>query len=612
MSATDDWAHGWTDEQIDSLRKRFREVYAQAEREMSDKIGEWAKEYDEQNQEWWKLLESGERTEEEYKAWLEEQVLRRDWMEGMAQQLSIDATRADEKCMQMVADEVPRIFGENANWEAFDISRAVGRDLNFTIYNEDAVRLLISDAPDTVHIPALDNGKDLAWNHQHFTSSITQGILQGESIPNVTKRLMTVLAIDERAATRAARTAMTGAESAGRQHSMERAERMGIPLRKTWRAKLDGRTRQSHRELDGTSVSVSGYFVWGDVRAERPADPTCPAWFICNCFTADNLVASDSEILKSYRHKYSGKLVTINTATGVKFTCTPNHPILTASGWVGAEHLHEGSSVLITSVIDSKVPSGNPDVNHVMPSFEAIHELLGMLSVKRATALGVDFHGDVSTSDVEIIFKKRLLRVDWDSLGYEEVAKLLLKDANSLDPAFSTLCKRLFGVMGAKSCGLRCEGIALSFLAGHLAHPDVHGLGTPPSLDSTPIENPVYDVSGVANLDGEFIDGLSGKVRADHVVSIKVTYGTAQVYNLQTENGYYFAGCSDNMIVAKNCRCTLGNEVDIEGIPPRVVRRTSKLPKNVSYEDWKSGTYRTDAAGNETKSSMVERGLIYG
>lgn len=342
MSATDDWAHGWTDEQIDSLRKRFREVYAQAEREMSDKIGEWAKEYDEQNQEWWKLLESGERTEEEYKAWLEEQVLKRDWMEGMAQQLSIDATRADEKCMQMVADEVPRIFGENANWEAFDISRAVSRDLNFTIYNEDAVRLLIKDAPDTVHIPELDNGKDLAWNHQHFTSSITQSILQGESIPNVTKRLMTVLAMDERAATRAARTAMTGAESAGRQHSMERAERMGIPIRKTWRAKLDGRTRQAHRELDGESVPVSGYFTWGNINIDRPGDPTCPAHMIANC------------------------------------------------------------------------------------------------------------------------------------------------------------------------------------------------------------------------------------------------------------------------------RCTLGNEVDIDGIPPRVVRRTSKLPKNVSYEDWKSGTYRTDAAGEETKSSMVERGLIYG
>ena len=244
--------------------------------------------------------------------------------------------------MQMVADEVPRIFGENANWEAFDISRAVGRDLNFTIYNEDAVRLLISDAPDIVHIPALDNGKDLAWNHQHFTSALTQSILQGETLPQAAKRLSMVLGMDERAATRAARTAMTGAESAGRQHSMERAERMGIPLRKTWRAKLDGRTRQSHRELDGTSVSVSGYFVWGDVKAERPADPTCPAWFI------------------------------------------------------------------------------------------------------------------------------------------------------------------------------------------------------------------------------------------------------------------------------SNCRCTLGNEVDVEGIPPRVVRRTSKLPKGVSYDDWKAGTYRTNAAGEETKSSMVERGLIYG
>jgi hypothetical protein len=278
-----DWAHEWTDGRIDELRRRFRQVYAQAEREMGDKIVEWAKEYDRQNQEWWQWLESGARTEDEYRAWLEEQVLKRDWLEGMARQLSVDAARADEKCMQMVADEVPRVFGENANWEAFDISRAVGRDLNFAIYNEDAVRLLIRDAPDVVHIPALDSGMDLAWNRQHFTSALTQSILQGETLPQAAKRLSMVLGMDERAATRAARTAMNGAESAGRQHSMERAESMGIPLRKAWRAKLDGRTRQSHRELDGTSVPVSGYFVWGDVRAERPGDPTCPAWFICNC-----------------------------------------------------------------------------------------------------------------------------------------------------------------------------------------------------------------------------------------------------------------------------------------------------------------------------------------
>jgi hypothetical protein len=278
-----DQAHDWTDEQIDALRRRFREVYAQAEREMSDKIGEWAKEYDEQNQEWWKLLESGEKTEEEYKAWLEEQVLRRDWMESMAQRLSIDATRADEKCMQMVADEVPRVFGENANWEAFDISRATGLDLNFTIYNEDAVRQLILNVPGIVYLPQLDNGKDLLWNHQHFTSALTQSILQGESLPRAAKRLSMVLGMDERAATRAARTAMTGAESAGRQHSMERAESMGIPIRKTWRAKLDGRTRQAHRELDGESVAVSGYFTWGGINIDRPGDPTCPAHMIANC-----------------------------------------------------------------------------------------------------------------------------------------------------------------------------------------------------------------------------------------------------------------------------------------------------------------------------------------
>lgn len=278
-----EWSHDWTDRQIEDLLHRFRVVYADAQKGARESLEKWGAEYDRQNEEWWGWLERGERTEDEYRAWLDEQAMNREWHESMIEQLTVDAVNADRKCMQMVADDIPRIFAENANFEAYTISRDVERNLNFTIYNEDTARLLIQERPDLVVIPEIDEVKDVIWNRRRFYSVLTQSIIQGDSIPDATERLMSVFGMDERSATRAARTAITGAESAGRQHSMERAVRMGVRLRKTWRANLDGRTRLAHRELDGETVDVSQSFTWGDVVAQRPADPTCPAWFTANC-----------------------------------------------------------------------------------------------------------------------------------------------------------------------------------------------------------------------------------------------------------------------------------------------------------------------------------------
>lgn len=278
-----DRAHEWTDGQIEDLCKRFHEVYDQAEREMRERLGDFFETFEQDNARWLDMLDSGEVTRREYDHWLESQTMNREWMESMVDRLSNDAVNADRICMNMVADDVPRVFAENANWEAFDVCHATKLDLNFTLYNEDAVRRLMANDGRVVSVPRFNEAADIAWNRRKFTSCITQSILQGESVPRAAARIATVFGMGERAATRAARTAMTGAESAGRQHSMERAESMGVPIKKTWRANLDGRTRQAHRDLDGVTIPVSEYFTWDYIKAERPGDPECPPEFICNC-----------------------------------------------------------------------------------------------------------------------------------------------------------------------------------------------------------------------------------------------------------------------------------------------------------------------------------------
>lgn len=59
-----------------------------------------------------------------------------------------------------------------------------------------------------------------------------------------------------RAATRIARTSVTAAESAGRLSALERAKALGIDCQIEWLATLDGRTRHSHRVVDGERVML--------------------------------------------------------------------------------------------------------------------------------------------------------------------------------------------------------------------------------------------------------------------------------------------------------------------------------------------------------------------
>lgn len=283
-----DQAHEWTDEQIEELRRKFRKTYRQAAKEMRGKLDTFMADYDKKNAEWKAKVRSGDATQDEYDAWLKEMATDHDFVSGMAESLAQDAVRADKQAMDYINDAIPQVYAENANFAAWSIESELGRDTHsFDLYDQSTVRRLISepDAP-LLPKPKVDARKDKPWNQRKLTSAITQSVLQGESIPNTAKRLMMVLKMDENAATRVARTAMTGAENAGRIDSYKRAEMIGIQLEQEWMATLDERTRMSHRELDGQHVPVGEYFIASKTTGNKllfPGDPSAPGEDVYNC-----------------------------------------------------------------------------------------------------------------------------------------------------------------------------------------------------------------------------------------------------------------------------------------------------------------------------------------
>ena len=127
---------------------------------------------------------------------------------------------------------------------------------SFTLVDADTVRNLAVTDTSLLPYKEIDPAKDIPWNMKKINAETLQGILQGESMDKIAKRIMNVQEMNKTQAIRSARTIVTGAENKGRQDSYKRAEKDGIVMKREWIATNDSRTRHWHAELDGVEVDI--------------------------------------------------------------------------------------------------------------------------------------------------------------------------------------------------------------------------------------------------------------------------------------------------------------------------------------------------------------------
>lgn len=238
------------------------------------------KDYAKQNSHLKAALKAKEITKTQYKNFLKDYAQRNNWFMDNIGALSKDLVQVDKKAMEMVRNEFPSVLAINYNYATYTIEKVANMSTNFTLIDETTAKILIDQEPSLIGRFQTDEVKDLSWNRKKITSAITQGVLQGESIPEIAQRIATVGYMDMRNATKAARTAMTCAQNMGRIKSYRRAEAMGIELKKMWIATLDGRTRDTHRQLDGVAIGTDEEFDNGLL---YPADPSGDAAEVSNC-----------------------------------------------------------------------------------------------------------------------------------------------------------------------------------------------------------------------------------------------------------------------------------------------------------------------------------------
>lgn len=286
-----DKGHKKADKELKALEKRIQKEYGQAYTEMKEKTEAWLETFRQRETKMLADLREGKITHKDYIEWRQNNMLSTKQMKGIVGDLSRTLDKYDERANELINGHAKSVFVSQYNYGVREVKDALGNKvdssaLSFSLVDEHTVNRLLKE--DIKLLPKIDDDdkskkKRKKWNEQKLQSALTQGILQGDPIDKMAKRLQTVEKMTSGQAVRTARTMTTSAENGGRMASYHDAEEMGIEMMKTWVATLDDRTRDAHAELDGVTIPVDEPFrnSIGDIMF--PADPDADGENVYNC-----------------------------------------------------------------------------------------------------------------------------------------------------------------------------------------------------------------------------------------------------------------------------------------------------------------------------------------
>ena len=325
-----DKAHRLTDEKLEEMEKRLSAIYSRAEKEIQKTADEYFSKFAKQDEAKRKLLEQGKITEDEYKKWRKGKVMYGKRFTEMKEQCAKQLLNVNQTALAYVNDELPEVYAINYNALAKSVDGVGG--YSFTLVDADTVRNLAVTDTSLLPYKEIDSAKDIPWNMKKINAETLQGILQGESMDKIAKRLRNVQEMNRTQAIRSARTLVTGAENKGRLDSHKRAEEDGIILEEKWVATKDGRTRHSHAMLNGETKKTNETFSNG---LEYPGDPSGRPEEVYNCrctMTAKVLGFKKVQVQKAMAHQTQPPATTedaIRTANdlGVKYAQFEKMPL---------------------------------------------------------------------------------------------------------------------------------------------------------------------------------------------------------------------------------------------------------------------------------------------
>jgi SPP1 gp7 family putative phage head morphogenesis protein len=283
-----DRAHRWTDRKIEDIERELARIYRRAEKEVGEKwksyMGEVGKRVEDAQKAYDAAKASGDkdlirRTGMQLSKAKKEMTITNAHYKELTRTTAKEISRVNETAAAYVNGQLPEVYARNYNHVASGISTGM-KGYSFELVDASTVRNLALSDKTLLPYKVIDGVKDVRWNVQRVNSEVLQGILQGDSMPNIAERLSKVLGMNETSAIRNARTSVTSAENKGRMDMIEDAEEKGVHTQKMWIATKDNRTRDSHLDIDGDLADPDDTFANGLL---YPGDPNGAPEEVYNC-----------------------------------------------------------------------------------------------------------------------------------------------------------------------------------------------------------------------------------------------------------------------------------------------------------------------------------------
>ncbi len=280
-----DAAHRATDKELERIERKLSKIYEQAAKELQEKADKYFERFKQLDAQKQALVKAGRMTEQEYKTWRQNKIMTGQHWTAMQKQAAERLVRADREAIEYTNGRLPYVYSLNYNSVAEGLETRL-KGYSFELVDEATVRNLATSDKTLLPYKVVDGKKAERWHTQRVNAEVTQGILQGESIPKIAKRLKNNVGMTAKgSAVRNARTSVTSAENKGRIDMLHDARKKGVIADKIWLAAHDSRTREAHLDLDGQQVPEDEAFqsILGEI--EYPGDPgAAPAnTYNCRC-----------------------------------------------------------------------------------------------------------------------------------------------------------------------------------------------------------------------------------------------------------------------------------------------------------------------------------------
>ena len=202
------------------------------------------------------------------------QALKYERLEKLEKQLSEAIRNANIEAVKMLNKEMVNVYQINYNFMAEGV---------VPLLDKNTISSILTGEITPFKKLAINNLKDIALIKSKLTTQLTNGILQGDSIDNIAKRIRVVYETNLASSIKIARTETTRVEASARFNVGQEAEKLGFEVYKRWVATDDDRTRPWHNEADGQEVPLNEPFIVGGEELMYPADENGSAENVINC-----------------------------------------------------------------------------------------------------------------------------------------------------------------------------------------------------------------------------------------------------------------------------------------------------------------------------------------